>query len=74
MPAGARGDDRSRRGASRGCAFAMYAVMAEASAGHRFEPSGFGAERRSLPSVVYEGKRKATRRERFLSEMDRVIP
>jgi IS5 family transposase len=31
-------------------------------------------EQRTLASVVYDGKRKVTRRERFLREMDRVIP
>ncbi|MFN9116847.1 MAG: IS5/IS1182 family transposase, partial [Gemmatimonas sp.] len=27
-----------------------------------------------MASVVYDSKRKVTRRERFLQEMDRVIP
>ena len=31
-------------------------------------------EQRTLASVVYDSKRKVTRRERFLQEMDRVIP
>jgi hypothetical protein len=29
---------------------------------------------RTLASVVYDTKRKVTRRERFLQEMDRAIP
>jgi IS5 family transposase len=32
------------------------------------------SEQRTLASVVYDSKRKVTRRERFLQEMDRVIP
>ena len=32
------------------------------------------SEQRTLASVVYDTKRKVTRRERFLQEMDRVIP
>jgi transposase, IS5 family len=32
------------------------------------------SEQRTLASVVYDAKRKVTRRERFLGEMDRVIP
>jgi transposase, IS5 family len=32
------------------------------------------SEQRTLASVVYDAKRKVTSRERFLSEMDRVIP
>lgn len=32
------------------------------------------SEQRTLASVVYDTKRKVTRRERFLHEMDRVIP
>ena len=32
------------------------------------------SEQRTLASVVYDTKRKVTRRERFLREMDAVIP
>ena len=32
------------------------------------------SEQRTLASVVYDTKRKVTSRERFLAEMDRVIP
>ena len=32
------------------------------------------SEQRTLSSVVYDSKRKVTRRERFLQEMDAVIP
>ena len=32
------------------------------------------SEQRTLASVVYDAKRKVTRRERFLGEMDAVIP
>ncbi len=32
------------------------------------------SEQRTLARVVYDTKRKVTRRERFLQEMDRVIP
>jgi IS5 family transposase len=32
------------------------------------------SEQRTLASVVNDRKRKVTRRERFLQEMDRVIP
>jgi IS5 family transposase len=32
------------------------------------------SEQRTLASVVYDSKRKVTRRERFLQDMDRVIP
>ena len=32
------------------------------------------SEQRMLASVVYDTKRKVTSRERFLTEMDRVIP
>lgn len=32
------------------------------------------SEQRTLASVAYDSKRKVTRRERFLQEMDAVIP